>query len=257
MSPTYFYSLQNTEFLAHFVEIMEDGKSKLMKSKEITLRLVTDHNIPNKSSMSSDDIVSALGRLSHIRLDRLGITKIDNLESLGPVTNLYLQQNHIEQIENLEALGNLRFLTLAGNKIKKIENLKHFKKLKFLDLSSNFIENVSTDELPHSLLILSLKGNPCAEKEDYRNTIAQKLTNLKELDGVPVNQVDDDHNSDAYSSDEDRSENDFDDDTDSFLEEAIGLKETSDDIIARLRIRSRKQTEQHNDRMTELNMPAH
>ena len=38
--------------------------------------------------------VSALGKLSHIRLDRLEITKIDNLESLGPVTNLYLQQVH-------------------------------------------------------------------------------------------------------------------------------------------------------------------
>jgi hypothetical protein len=37
----------------------------------------------------------ALGKLTHIRLDRLEITKVDNLECLGPVTNLYLQQVRI------------------------------------------------------------------------------------------------------------------------------------------------------------------
>ena len=36
-----------------------------------------------------------LGKLTHIRLDRLQITRIENLECLGPVTNLYLQQVHI------------------------------------------------------------------------------------------------------------------------------------------------------------------
>ncbi|CAB3984349.1 Hypothetical predicted protein, partial [Paramuricea clavata] len=71
---------------------MDDEKSKCKKYKEITVKLITDHNIPNKSTLSGDHIADALGKLTHIRLDRLEITKIDNLECLGPVTNLYLQQ---------------------------------------------------------------------------------------------------------------------------------------------------------------------
>ncbi|CAB4022894.1 Hypothetical predicted protein, partial [Paramuricea clavata] len=54
-------------------------------------------------------------------------------------------------------------------------------------------------------------------------------------------------------SDEDKLENDYEDE---FLDEANSLKETSDDIIARLKIRSMKQTERHNDRMAELNLPG-
>lgn len=37
----------------------------------------------------------ALVKLSHIRLDRLQISRIENLECLGPVTNLYLQQVNV------------------------------------------------------------------------------------------------------------------------------------------------------------------
>ncbi|XP_028395146.1 leucine-rich repeat-containing protein 46-like [Dendronephthya gigantea] len=233
---------------------MNDEKSKL--DKEITLKLIRDHNVPKRSSMSADDIADALGKLTHIRLDRLQITKIENLDCLGPVTNLYLQQNFIERIENLEALRSLRFLTLSGNKIRKIENLRHLQSLKFLDLSFNCIEHCPTGELPPSLMILSLKGNPCVKEQDYRSGIIRELANLKELDEIPVNQIDGgDGNDDHHSSGEDRFVNEIEDKDMDVLEEANSLKETSGDIIARLKIRSLKQKEQHNDRMAELNSP--
>lgn len=43
-------------FLPNLVDLQlySDKKSKL--HKEITLKLITDHNIPNKSSMSGDDM---------------------------------------------------------------------------------------------------------------------------------------------------------------------------------------------------------
>ena len=68
----------------------------------------------------------------------------------------------------MESLKNLMFLTLASNKIKQIEGLAHFKKLGFLDLSDNLITSFDIDELPQSLTILNLSGNPCTDLPDYR-----------------------------------------------------------------------------------------
>lgn len=220
--------------------------------KEITVKLIADQNIPNKLSMSGDDIAEALVKLSHIRLDRLQISTIENLECLGPVTNLYLQQNYIGCIENLDVLTNLRFLTLAGNRIKKIENLKVLKQLKFLDLSSNLIENCETDELPHSLFILSLKDNPCTKNKNYRTTVTEALINLNELDEVPVDRLEQ-TNDDSNSSDEENlNSGDEEEHIDDFELEDSTLRTMAEDIVDRVRIRSLKQKEQHDERITEL-----
>ena len=40
---------------------------------------------------TSCDSAKVLMQLSHIRLDREQLAKIDSLDCLGPVTNLYLQ----------------------------------------------------------------------------------------------------------------------------------------------------------------------
>ena len=108
-------------------------------------------------------------------------------------------QNRIQKIENLDCLQNLTFITMAANQISKIEGLTHFKKLAFLDLSQNQIISFDigkhgyiqrhvllqsnsmvhlqickgifcsfADELPQSLVILSLKDNPCTSMPDYR-----------------------------------------------------------------------------------------
>ena len=55
-------------------------------------------------------------QLTHVRLDREGITRISNLDCLGPVTNLYLQQvslhslgNIIEKLSSMKMLGKFRY----------------------------------------------------------------------------------------------------------------------------------------------------
>ncbi|XP_066556338.1 leucine-rich repeat-containing protein 46-like [Amia ocellicauda] len=95
-------------------------------------------------------------------------------------------QNEITKIENLEPLSCLRFLTLAGNRISRIEGLQGLKKLGFLDLSDNLIEQLDLDGLPQSLLLLSLRRNPCAERKEYRASVAAALPHLRELDGQMI-----------------------------------------------------------------------
>lgn len=146
-----------------------------------------------------------------------------------------------------------RFLALAGNRIRKIQNLKVLKQLKFLDLSFNCIENCDADQLPLSLFVLSLKGNPCTSDEGYRNNVTQTLPNLKELDEIPVSRLK--HTKvDRESSDEDSVG--FDDENDGEIiddfEEDRSLKAFSEDIISRLKIRSTKEKERHDERMAEL-----
>ncbi len=114
----------------------------------------------------------ALNKITHLRLDRENIGRIDSLELLGKkVTNVYLQhvradeaadvdiqsraiwitfskeinelllQNRIPRLENLDCLPNLTFLMLAENQINRIEGLSHLHKLAFLDLSQNQIKS--------------------------------------------------------------------------------------------------------------------
>ena len=44
----------NCAFNFFAFELYSDKKFKL--DKEITLKLITDHNVPNRSSMSADDV---------------------------------------------------------------------------------------------------------------------------------------------------------------------------------------------------------
>ncbi|KFP30939.1 Leucine-rich repeat-containing protein 46, partial [Colius striatus] len=98
---------------------------------------------------------------SIIRLDRQNICAIERLQSLWDTHSLYLQQNQIETTENLDCFPNLRFLSLSGNRICQVKNLRPLRHLRVLDLSHNLIQTLDTDELPHSLCILDLRGNEC------------------------------------------------------------------------------------------------
>ena len=50
----------------------------------------------NLNSSSDNDLDEALKNLSHVRLDRENISKIQNLECLTSVTNVYLQ--HVSRL---------------------------------------------------------------------------------------------------------------------------------------------------------------
>ncbi|CAH1788016.1 unnamed protein product [Owenia fusiformis] len=175
---------------------MEDSEDSFVitepKASRISLHMIGQRHLPPGSKQwPYEQIVEELNKITHLRLDREHIAEIDGLELLGKsITNVYLQQNQIKVIENLECLENLSFLTLANNKIQKIENLTRLPKLAFLDLSENNITDFDIDELPQTLVILNLKGNPCIKVPDYRGRIIQDLPKLRQLDGVDITKQD-------------------------------------------------------------------
>ncbi|XP_074659332.1 leucine-rich repeat-containing protein 46-like [Tubulanus polymorphus] len=219
----------------------------------IAKRNLSEFNANLALSNSQEKLLNALDKVTHVRLDRENISRIDNLELLGKnVTNLYLQANLIVKIENLECLTNLSILMLANNKIKRIENLLMLKRLKLLDLSENMIDTVDIDEIPQSLVILNLVGNRCTQIPDHRGRMIQDLPNLRQLDGVPVSRQervesgfvvseseDDENDDEEVESDEDEID----------LNSIEGIfKTTTDDIIARSKLRVQQVLSEHSKR---------
>ncbi|XP_078572780.1 leucine-rich repeat-containing protein 46-like [Branchiostoma floridae x Branchiostoma japonicum] len=230
------------------------------KSVRISVSLIAKRNLPAGITKESDKLVAALMKLTHLRLDRENIGEIDNLECLGPITNIYLQQNQIKKIENLECLPKIRFLCLAGNQITKVENLQHLTGLGFLDLSENRIVEVNPEELPKSLVILTLNGNPCTERPDYRKQLIQVLPKLQQLDGQQVTrqekmeaglEVSDDEDDEGLEDDDDEEEDDEDEETDAV--EGKGMfHDVTCGIVERSHERVKDVLRQHKDHMTEL-----
>ncbi|MEJ1285346.1 leucine rich repeat containing 46 [Cricetulus griseus] len=187
----------------------------------ITEALITKRNLTfSEDEDLSEKMFHTLEELETVRLDREGITSIRNLEGLRNIHSLYLQLNKIQRIENLSCITSLRqlptqgslgtwcppasssspttqprlcpslslgsFLSLAGNQIRQVENLLDLQYLQFLDLSENLIEMLKLDELPQSLLILNLCGNPCTNKNGYRKMVIGALPLLLDLDKQPI-----------------------------------------------------------------------
>ncbi|KAL8605828.1 hypothetical protein ACOMHN_051437 [Nucella lapillus] len=157
----------------------------------LSLHLIVKRHLPKEAeTWDQEQVLDSLNQISHLRMDRENIGRIDSLELLGTrVTNVYLQHNRITAIQNLDCLTNLQFLTLAANRIRAVENLQHLTHLLFLDLADNVIEDFDIDEFPQSLIILNLRGNPCCNKPDYRGGIVQELAGLKQLDGEEVSKM--------------------------------------------------------------------
>nr|XP_004655844.2 leucine-rich repeat-containing protein 46 [Jaculus jaculus] len=165
----------------------EDAQSPEEVGVCITEALITKRNLTFLEDEDlSEKMFHTIAELETVRLDREGITTIKNLEGLQNVHSLYLQANKIQRIENLPCIPSLRFLSLAGNQIRKVENLLNLQHLQFLDLSENLIETLNLDQLPESLLILNLLGNPCTNQDGYRKMVIGALPLLLDLDRQPV-----------------------------------------------------------------------
>ncbi|XP_030821914.1 leucine-rich repeat-containing protein 46 [Camarhynchus parvulus] len=147
---------------------------------------------PCPGATLSDSLIIARARSTGplptgtIRLDRENICCIGKTRGQDGIHSLYLQQNHIEKMENLECFPNLRFLCLAGNRIQRVQNLRGLPRLSLLDLSCNLIQVLHAEELPRSLRILDLAGNPCTQQEGYRAGVLAALPQLLQLDSQPV-----------------------------------------------------------------------
>ncbi|CAH1238239.1 LRRC46 [Branchiostoma lanceolatum] len=229
------------------------------KTVRISVSLIAKRNLPAGITKESDKLVAALMKLTHLRLDRENIGEIDNLECLGPITNIYLQQNKIKKIENLESLTKIRFLCLAGNQITEVENLHHLTGLGFLDLSDNKIDKVNPEELPKSLVILTLNGNPCTVNPDHRKQLIQVLPRLQQLDGQQVTRQEKLEAGLEVSDDEDDEGLEDDDEEEEGQEEEIDAVEgkgmfhdVTCGIVERSHERVKDVLRQHKDHMTEL-----
>ncbi|XP_031208636.1 leucine-rich repeat-containing protein 46 [Mastomys coucha] len=179
----------------------QEAKKAARRTEEgvpITEALITKRNLtfPEDEGLS-EKMFHTLDELETVRLDGEGITCIGNLEKLQNIHSLYLQSNKIQRIENLACITSLRFLSLARNQIRHVENLLDLQYLQFLDLSENLIETLKLDELPQSLLILNLCGNPCTNQDGYRKMVIGALPLLLDLDKQPILE--------RWTSDEDKS----------------------------------------------------
>ncbi|XP_022080173.1 leucine-rich repeat-containing protein 46-like [Acanthaster planci] len=223
----------------------------------ISLQLIARRNLsPDVASGSHEKLIHAISKLTHLRLDRENVGEIDDLEMMGPVTNLYLQQNRIEKIKNLESLQSLCFLTLAGNQIEKVENLTDLPGLKLLDLSSNQIQEFDTNELPKTLMILTMEGNPCCKMADYRRKLLLALPNLQQLDGDAVTRqerLEAGCDALALSSEEDDEMGDVEDEVEGRTGELTeDILQLSANLIKESRLRSQRQASEHYRHMGQL-----
>lgn len=122
------------------------------KSTEISVALVA--KVHNLSAV--EDIAS----INVLRLERLGITRIDNLEVFSQIQELHLAQNAIQRLENLDFLSNLRFLDVSFNEISS-ESLR-----------------ATFNNLPPNLESINLTGNPCVNDEELLALIQDALPAL-------------------------------------------------------------------------------
>ncbi|KAK4877171.1 hypothetical protein RN001_009677 [Aquatica leii] len=130
--------------------------------------------------------------IEDIRLEFQKILRIDHLWMLTALTKLSLSNNLIEHIENLNELVNLKELDLSFNKISKIENIDMLVNIEILSFFENNISKIENMKPLTKLLIftignnkiedrknviylrqfrylqsVNMKGNPCAEADDF------------------------------------------------------------------------------------------
>jgi hypothetical protein len=113
-------------------------------------------------------------------------TKASNLES---IKNLNLWGNEIDDVKIVKDMPNLEVLSLSVNKISTLKPFQYCKKLSELYLRKNLIPDLSELKYLQGLSLLKvlwLWDNPCAETQNYRETVISALPNLIKLDNQAV-----------------------------------------------------------------------
>ncbi|XP_068119215.1 leucine-rich repeat-containing protein 46 isoform X2 [Hyperolius riggenbachi] len=220
-------------------------KLKRVEARSMLDAIVRRNLDPSLNEAAQEALSEALRHLRTVRLDREEITTLGNMESINQAHSLYLQENEIKKIENVDILKNLRFLSLSGNRIEKIQNLNGLNNLKFLDLSHNLIKTLEAGELPKTLLILDLTGNPCTKIKDYRQQVLEALPLLQELDGETMKEMD---NQDSFS-DGDSSNSD---DESLLSDDPDELTSVGQDMLQRSHQRRNRALKEHEERLAEL-----
>jgi Leucine-rich repeat (LRR) protein len=125
---------------------------------------------------------------THLKLDRLGLESLENLECYDRTTHAYFQYNNLRELsDQFSFMPNLIFLVAFNNKIESVnDELLNCTKLEVLDLSNNQINKIQLENLPKSLLVLNLKGNPISQDSEFLDQCLSCLPNLIELNEVLV-----------------------------------------------------------------------
>ncbi|KAL0223647.1 hypothetical protein P9112_003037 [Eukaryota sp. TZLM1-RC] len=134
-----------------------------------------------------DASINTLVACEHLSLSSNAIERIGNLQGLRNLKILSLGRNKIKRLENLEAVSaSLEQLWISYNNIERLAGIEKLKNLKVLYISNNSVSSLSEiDRLsPLPLEELVLVGNPVAQTETYRQDLAQRLPNLRKLDGL-------------------------------------------------------------------------
>jgi U2 small nuclear ribonucleoprotein A' len=117
--------------------------------------------------------------------------KISVIENLGATQDQFnsidLSDNEIQKLENFPLLPRLKMILMSNNRVARIAPGlgEHIPNLDTLILSNNKIESLSElDNLEGlgKLKMLSLLGNPVAQKPNYRLYLVAKLPSLKVID---------------------------------------------------------------------------
>lgn len=148
--------VQTTEALT--LSFRNIGKIENLVGFDNLIKLCLDNN--------SIDEITNLGHLVNLRWLDLSfnkISKISGLEALLKLEDLSLYSNRITLIENLEQCQNLQCLSLGNNSIESLDQILKFRQLK-------------------SLRMLTLKGNPISEEQDYKTFVLGYVDGLKYLD---------------------------------------------------------------------------
>ncbi len=136
------------------------------------------------------EICGACRSLSTLNLSHNEITVVENLEQLPSLRRLDLSYNAIEG--SLVGLGGLRELThldLSANALRSLVGLERLASLEVLLVADNELcapECALPLEYLPRLQALTLRGNPLAQLDDYRDDMAHRLPALTTLDGELV-----------------------------------------------------------------------
>ncbi|XP_067008571.2 dynein regulatory complex subunit 3 [Anabrus simplex] len=172
----------NTEMLEKLV--IDQGPKgeagRLFAEEGVILEEVTAIRIEFLNILKIDHLWM-LTSLVKLQIGNNIIEKIENLDSLVNLIELDLSFNHIEVIENLDKLVKLESLALFQNRISKIQNMEALENLMIFSIGNNFIDDwdnvIYLRQFPE-LRSLNMTGNPCAEKENFKEYVYTFLPNL-------------------------------------------------------------------------------
>ena len=125
--------------------------------------------------------------LTHVMLDRERLSSLDDelLSCLGRCTHLHLQRNRLRDVSFMPRIGpadadadargpgranGVQFALLSHNEIGSLAGLEACEQLVFLDVSHNRLRDIDPRHLPRSLRFFNIKGNPCTDDAGTRRS---------------------------------------------------------------------------------------